>query len=59
MGASMPAISPIFHGDLAGRLHVRGVKAVTAPMLLRCLTAYLTGHWSWTGNRLAEVPSFI
>lgn len=39
---------PIFpDGDLAsGRLHVRGVKAVTAPMLLRCLTAYLTGHWS-------------
>lgn len=39
---------PIFpDGDLAsGRLHVRGVKAVTADILIRCLGAYLTGRWS-------------
>jgi len=34
-------------GDLAsGHLHVRGVKAITADILIRCLGAYLTGRWS-------------
>ena len=39
---------PVFSdGDLAsGHLHVRGVKAVSAEILFRCLAAYLTGRWS-------------
>lgn len=38
---------PVFEqGALdSGRLHVQGVDGVTAGVLLRCLRAYLTGHW--------------